>query len=406
MLCQFSVKNYKCFKEEITLDMQATNISEHEQSLLIDIDGEKILPIAVIYGPNGSGKSTVLSALLSLASKVMQPICATKCGNKECVQCKTDSFTVPYKFSKDTIDRPTEYQIFFRTPTTEYEYFLTTTKDRVFNESLYKKRINGSRYSTVFIRQNKNISLFGSFKKYETSDISENLTLLSYFGITHGRNAIIKDVIEWFENSIMFINYGNPTEDARISVTEEEKTKDLVLKMLLEMDINISDYRVEKDGDAIKGVFTSHVINGKKYELEISEESNGTIKAFGILPHIVNSILNGTTLVIDELDAKLHPLLLNYIIKLYSNPETNTKNSQLIFTSHDLSTMNKETFRRDEIWFTAKSNQSSSKLYSLVEFKKESGIYVRNDEMYSKQYLEGRYGADPYFQKLINWGEL
>ena len=105
---------------------------------------------------------------------------------------------------------------------------------------------------------------------------------------------------------------------------------------------------------------------------------------------------------IDELDAKIHPVLLKYLIMTFSNMEKNKKGAQLIFTSHDLSTMNSEVFRRDEIWFVAKGNHQNSKLYSLVEFKNEKGESVRKDAKFDKQYLEGKYGADPYLRKIIN----
>ena len=112
------------------------------------------------------------------------------------------------------------------------------------------------------------------------------------------------------------------------------------------------------------------------------------------------------TLIIDELDAKLHPLLLRHLIMLFNNLEINRKNAQLIFTSHDLSTMNSELFRRDEIWFVAKGKNQNSQLYSLVEFKNEKGESIRKDAKFDKQYLEGKYGADPYLKKIIDWGEF
>lgn len=97
------------------------------------------------------------------------------------------------------------------------------------------------------------------------------------------------------------------------------------------------------------------------------------------IPFIAKSLLRGTTLVIDEIVAKIHPVLLKYLIMTFSNMEKNKKGAQLIFTSHDLSTMNSEVFRRDEIWFVAKGNRQNSKLYSLVEFKNKKGESVRKD---------------------------
>ena len=115
MLCQFTVKNYRCLKDETTLDMQATSISEHSNTLILDSDGEKFLPLGVIYGPNGSGKSTVLDALYNLSCKIMRPICAVGCDNKECIKRSGNINIKPFKFSKETLNLPTEFELFFRT---------------------------------------------------------------------------------------------------------------------------------------------------------------------------------------------------------------------------------------------------------------------------------------------------
>lgn len=404
MLCQFSVKNFQCLKDEITFDMQATNITEHNESLIVGSDGEKILPLGVIYGPNGAGKSTVLTALYSICSKIMKPICAVGCDNAECAKRNGSALIKPFKFSKDTVNQPTEFELFFRTEKNEYQYFISILKDKIVKEELYKKSISSNSYSTMFTRKGPIIELKNSFKGYNCSGISDNLPLLSFLGITHGRNATVKDIVNWLEDSIDFINYGNPDADSRIGVTESKKIKTLILKMLMEMDIDISDYRVEETDDNIR-VYTTHTIDKNSYELELSEESNGTIKIFGILPRIANTLLFGGTLVIDELDAKIHPILLKYIIELFKNKESNQKGAQLIFTSHDLSTMNNDVFRRDEIWFIAKGENKASKLYSLVEFKNDDGKTERKDAKYDKRYLEGRYGADPYLRRFIDWGE-
>ena len=340
-----------------------------------------------------------------MACKIMRPICAVGCENQDCAKHSGSSMVKPFKFSKETINQPTEFELFFRTQKNEYQYIISFLKDKVLHEELYAKRIEGTKYTTLFTRKGSaEIELKGSFRNYSCNGISENLPLLSFLGITHRRNGTIKDIIHWFEHGVDFINYGNPSEDASISIASTGEMKDLVLKMLKEMDIDISNYRVVKNEDKMR-VYTAHLVNAKQFELELNEESNGTIKVFGMLPYIAKCLLNGSTLVIDELDAKLHPLLLKYIIGLFSNRDINKKGAQLIFTSHDLSTMNSDTFRRDEIWFIAKGEDQSSKLYSLIEFKLEDGRSERKDARYDKRYLEGRYGADPYLRKIIDWGE-
>ena len=222
----------------------------------------------------------------------------------------------------------------------------------------------------------------------------------------HVFNSKRQDVLDWFDEEIDFLNYGNPMQELRMAISKSEDVKRLMLQMIQEMDLDIVDFRVEeKENDRIE-VFTKHVVDEYEAELNLFDESSGTKKLFGLLPFIAKSLLKGTTLVIDELDAKIHPVLLKYLIMTFSNMEKNKKGAQLIFTSHDLSTMNSEVFRRDEIWFVAKGNRQNSKLYSLVEFKNKKGESVRKDAKFDKQYLEGKYGADPYLRKIIDWGTV
>ena len=191
-----------------------------------------------------------------------------------------------------------------------------------------------------------------------------------------------------------------------MAISNSEHVKKLMLDMIQEMDLDIVDFRVEeREHDRIE-VFSKHVVDDYEAELNLFDESSGTKKLFGLLPFIAKSLSVGTTLVIDELDAKIHPALLKYIIMMFNDMKINRHGAQLIFTSHDLSTMNSEVFRRDEIWFVAKGNKENSKLYSLVEFKNDKGESVRKDAKFDKQYLEGKYGADPYLRKIIDWGKV
>ena len=116
------------------------------------------------------------------------------------------------------------------------------------------------------------------------------------------------------------------------------------------------------------------------------------------------SLAKGGVFLVDELDAKLHPQLLRYLVSLYANPDLNKKSSQLIFTCHDLSVMNNDLLRRDEIWFAARGKDSGSELWSLSDIRDEHGKRVPNTEAYDKQYLMGRYGADPYLKRIREWG--
>ena len=405
MLCQFTVKNYKSIRDEVTFDMQAAAISEHEDKIIKDKDGEQFLPVSSIYGPNGGGKSNVLEALHTLAAKVLRPLYATG-DNEERVFLQKKMMIEPFAFSEKTKDEPTEFEIFFRTKLVEYRYILHVKRDMVVYERLDRVKMDTGRKSALFERDEE-IVLKGVFAKLKISDeLSETLPLLSYLGITYKKNEVVKDVLGWFEYGIDFLNYGNPIEELRMAVSNSDEVKQLMLEMIQEMDLDIVDFRVIKDENDRIDVYTKHRVDGYEAELNLLEESSGTKKLFGLMPFIAASLLTGTTLVIDELDAKIHPVLLRYIIMMFSDMSINKEKAQLIFTSHDLSTMNSEVFRRDEIWFVAKGNAQNSQLYSLVEFKNEKGESVRKDAKFDKQYLEGKYGADPYLRRIIDWGKV
>ena len=403
MLCQFSVKNYKSIRDQITFDMQAAAISEHTDRIIKDSDEQLFLPVSAIYGPNGGGKSNVLEALQTLGTMVLRPVHATK--QNRTTDYKFNRYPVkPFIFSEEGKNNPTEFEIFFRTEIAEYRYVLHTREDVVVYECLDRVKMETGRKSALFQRKGEEISLRGVLAKLKISEgMSKNLPLLSYLGITYMNNEVIKDAINWFEYGIDFLNYGNPFEELRTAIASSDEIKKLVLDMIKEMDLDIENFRVEEHENNQIEIFTQHNVDGYKAELTLSEESSGTKKLFGLLPFIAKSLVNVTTLVIDELDAKIHPVLLRYVIMLFNNMETNRHGAQLVFTSHDLSTMNSEVFRRDEIWFVAKGNNQNSRLYSLVEFKTGNGEVVRKDAKYDKQYLEGKYGADPYLRKIIDW---
>lgn len=406
MLSQFTVKNYKSIKDEMTFDMQATAISEHTDRVIKVSKKNEFLPVSVIYGPNGGGKSNVLQALHTLEAKVLRPLYAAESDTDSRIKIKTLEI-VPFSFDEKCKQEPTEFEVFFQTMKAEYRYILHVLKDTVIYESLDMKKVETNRITAVFERENEVITLGDVLGKIKVSeDISDTLPLLSYLGITYRKNKVIGDCIQWFEEGIEFLNYGSPSQELRLAIANSSNLKALILDMIREMDLDIEDFRVEKRESGDIQVYTRHNVDGNDFEINLSEESSGTKKLFGLLPFIAESLTKGTTLVIDELDAKIHPVLLKHIIMMYNDFSVNKHGAQLIFTSHDLSTMNSEIFRRDEIWFVAKGNEQNSKLYSLVEFKNPDGSSVRKDAKFDKQYLEGKYGADPYLKKIIDWSVI
>ena len=405
MLSQFTVKNYRSIKNEITLDMQATSNSEHPEHVFKLEKGkfnEKYLPLSVIYGPNGAGKSNIIEAFGAMLNKIVSPM---KTIFRDDYNERTHIKVTPFKLAKDTLNNPTEFEVYFTTSDSEYRYVLHVRREDVVFESLDRKKFSTNRISRLFVRKDVEIKLFNEFSKFKiTKDISSNLPLLSYLGITYNTNIIVNDVISWLSYNVGVLNFGNPIRERTIKIPQSKERKVQFLNLLQNLDIDIVDFRME-EVDGRKDLYTKHIVDGFETELTLQEESQGTAKLFSLLYYIITGLEEGRVLMVDELDAKLHPKILEYIIQLFSNPKINKNGAQLIFTSHDLYTMNSTVFRRDEIWFVAKGNDQGSVLYSLAEFKQD-GKSIRKDASFDKDYVLGKYGADPYLVRMLEWEDI
>lgn len=402
MLCQFTFKNYRSYRDETTIEMQAESIKEFNETLLIsEKDQKKYLPISVIYGPNGGGKSNALEALVCLIGNVIAPVLLVKEGNK------IESIPItPYKFTKNSSDETTDFEVFYRISKNEYRYNLSFLRGKIQYESLYILTEGAKRPTKIFIRDENKIDLGEELKK-EKVNTNNNLDIpfISFLAISYNIETI-NTAMKFFLNTSMINCNGEDFENVFMHfMIENEGVKELFISLLNVMDVDISDYRIEELPDIKDGIkiFTKHEVNGEEYELNLMEESNGTQKLFALLPRIILSLIEGNLTIIDEMDAKLHPKLLQFIIELYKNKEINTDGAQIIFTSHDLTTMTSEVFRRDEILFVSKNINNSSEIYSLYEIRNANGDLITTNTAYNKQYMEGRYGADPYLQKMLEW---
>ncbi len=401
MLCQFTFKNYKSYKNETTIEMQAENISEFKETLLKSPkDGKKFLPVSVIYGPNAGGKSNALEALVSLIGSVIAPVIFVKGGTK------IDNIPiVPYKFTNNS-KKTTDFEIFYRINKNEYRYNISFLGEEIYYEALYILTENAKKPTKIFVR-NKNKIEVGEELKKEKVNINNNINMpfLSFLAISYNIKTINIAIQFFLSTSLLNCSDDNFENILMHFMFEDPKIKEEFLKLLKIMDIDIIEYRVEKLPDVKDGIklFTKHRVNNKEYELNLVEESRGTQKLFALLPRIIISLKNGNLTVIDEMDAKLHPKLIQYIIELYKDKEINKKGAQLIITSHDLTTMTKDVFRRDEILFAAKDRENSSEIYSLYEIRDTNGQHISTKTAYNKQYMEGRYGADPYLQRILDW---
>ena len=398
MLCQFSFKNFMSYKDETIFDLQAEPLNEFSDSI-IEFDGvSNLLPVSVIYGPNGGGKTNLLKALSCLISLVTKPIEDLEKTRSNLILQQSMSCE-PFSLDADSKNEPTEFNIYFRTQKNEFRYYIAIKNDIIVSEVLHRRSLGGKKTAIIFEREEDEIILGASINKARVSkDVNPKMPYLSFLAITYNFH-VIAEVQTWFESCIIR-NYANPIVEHNIMLSEDEQFKSNFIHALNDMGIDVSNYRYDKDA---KQIFLSRTVHDNEFELPFPVESDGTRKVFAALPVLMLALNQGRLVIIDELDAKLHPKLLRYIISLFTNREINKNGAQLLFTSHDMSTLKNDVFRRDEIWFAALNNEHSSEIYSLYEIRREDGSRINATASYDKQYLEGRYGADPYLRSMMNW---
>lgn len=411
MLCQFRFKNFNSYRDEAVLDMQAANIEEFSDSLIPPPGGNfsTLLPASAIFGPNAGGKSNALNALAYCISRILTPI-ATSTDYVNPFGMFLQKYS-PFLLDEDSRKAPTEFQLIFRTQHAQYQYNLSIFSNEVVKESLsyIKTPCERRRVTFLFAREHEQIELGSALKRANAQNVNSSIPYISFLSINYDFSEI-NDAIGWFKRCCI-INFGIPNRDHRFStLLEDEKIKPGILRLLSNMDIPVDNYEVREelddDGEKKRRILTSHVVRGGTYQLDIGSESEGTLKILSALPGVVLSLASGGLLLVDELDAKLHPQLLRFLVKLYTTPEVNPHHAQIVFTCHDLSIMRNDVLRRDEIWFAAQNEDSASMLWSLYDIQDENGNRVKSTAAYDRQYLAGRYGADPYLKRILSWGDL
>ena len=400
MLCQFSFQNFKSYREETTFDFQASAIPEFADSLITKDKCGSLLPVSAVYGPNGGGKSNLLLALASLISTVVKPIHELEKSRKSLIMQQKVT-AEPFLFDAVSAEEPTEFQIFFRTDEYEYRYYLGVLKDEISAETLDRKKIGGKKPAHIFYREGEEISLGTILQKENVNtNINAKMPFLSFLAINYNI-PVIAEVQEWFESCIIR-SYANPMAEMKIMVSDDTEFKKQILLLLNDMGIDVDDYQFDEKE---KQLYLKRRIGEREYELPFDHESDGTKKLIAALPVLLIALQEGRLVIIDELDAKLHPKLLRYVISMFKNRKINKHGAQLLFTSHDMATMKNTVFRRDEIWFAALNASHSSEIYSLYEIRREDNERVNSTAAFDKQYMEGRYGADPYLQNILNGGD-
>lgn len=409
MLVQFCFKNFKSFRDDTILDMSATKITEHSDRV-VSVGNEKLLSVAAIYGANASGKSNVIEAFRFMVTYVLESF--SYGGDTDDKKSKNKRLKhTPFLFDSISKDSESAFEVYFIDSEEHgyrsYNYGFTLNQEGIVEEWLNSKAKSAREYKRVFYRSQEETDLSGLPAKSRDNLLValEKETLIVSLGAKL-KIAKLKTIRDWFYDN-NFANFGNPYENVFLSslipdgFSDSKSVQDKVVSYFSSFDTSIIGFNVEvlkgddEDRKHIKIDAIHRTIDGGTATIPLEEESDGTLKMFALYPALQDTLENGGVLFVDELNARLHPLLVRSFLITFLNPTINTNNAQLVFTTHDSWQLSNNLLRRDEIWFTEKDKQGVSTLYSLADFVDEDGAKIRKDESYEKNYLLGKYGAIP-----------
>ncbi|MEO6667970.1 MAG: ATP-binding protein [Ferruginibacter sp.] len=403
MVIEFTVGNFRSIKDKKALSFEATSLKDYPENI-IETAGYKLLKSIVIYGANSSGKSNFLFAI----EKMKQII------NDSFSLSSTDKIDItPFLLNSETQSKPSYFEILFLINSNRYRYGFEISTELIHSEWLFVSESKTKSEKMLFLRDNDNIDVGKDFKEgVGVEERTKSNTL--FLTVTNQFNGqISSEIIEWFSDLQIFSGLEHNKKKQLTSLFLTDKTLRTSIKGFLnELSLGFNDLKIEDKKNIFESIVKTihnkfdkngHPIGNTEFDLS-SQESSGTNKIYDIAGSITLSLMFGHFLCIDELDAKLHPLLTKAIVQLFHNNETNSNNAQLIFSTHDTNLLNACLFRRDQIYFTEKNKLEETDLYSLSEYKDADGKKARNDSSIEKNYIEGRYGAIPYlgnFSKLL-----
>ncbi|MGI6211856.1 MAG: AAA family ATPase [Anaerovoracaceae bacterium] len=406
MLLQFNVTNALSFKNEAILDLAATSDKSHEDNL-ITYRKERVLPTVAIYGANAAGKSNLFKALASAIYFVR---------NSQNMQIDSKISVIPFLMDDEGKNGKTRFDFIYVYDGIKYEYGFVADTDRVYEEYLYAYK--SSKPSLIFERTEVTkyrytTTLRKTLRQYESKN-TENKLFLSTATVWNCKET--ESAFRWF--SEMIDPYSSEEMRLRIGdIIKADKDgtfRETAVKLLKSADFNISDYKlsvkevhaniplppgISFDDEVLEHlksyeiqVFHDVEHNGEihKTPLPFNAESDGTQLYFLYIPAIIRALKEGRTIVIDEIDNGLHPMIVRQLVELFNDPDTNPNGAQLIFNTHDIDLLDLELLRRDQIYFVEKNNKTGeSDLYALSDFS------PRKNEKIQKGYMLGRYGAIP-----------
>ena len=414
MLLRFEVRNYRSFRDEVILDMETVGLADHKDCLL-SFRNDDYLPVISINGKNGGGKSNIVRAMW-LSTQFIK--------NAQRTQYESADIPVsPFELNDYSKDEPSSFEYEYEDDGVWYCYGFSATKKEVCEEHLYWSP-KGQK-SLVFKRDYQEFTFPVNKEKKIKEMISKTVgpnQLFFALSCTMNYEPCIK-AMKWFRTKLFFSKDYRDLGANLMDYSEDKEMLKSITNIAKVADLGISDMKFEFDNKQIDSIddlpddvvrafkknlngklqynelktFSYHYgvdLNGlkKEYELTLDDESDGTLKLMSRAIAMESALKNGGVFIIDEIEDKLHPILVEYIINRFQ--QNNPSKAQLIFTTHSIDIMNRELLRRDQYYLVNKDSSTGvSELYSVADFS------VRNDEKIGKAYLLGKYGAIPYIKE-------
>jgi|SRR6218665_774588 len=430
MILAFTIKNFRSIKDEMIFSLEGeagqTKSDNTFEISLPNNQKKKLLKSSVIYGPNASGKTNFIRAMFALTKFILH--------SGEFSIDRSIPFYEPFLFDLETEQAPTEFSIDFllqeQSNYVLYRYQLRFNREEVLSEEL--NYFPKGQTHNLFIRTNEKSSdsdaihtgRLGKSLSYKEISVFRNQLLLSKFGRDIPQ-AILTDVYLYFNkvevwNALDVIRIGQLRDEIaeEIFLPENKKLLTRINKLLRIADTKIQSITVREpdsdernfEGSRLKStkpnrssrdqVFAQHAVySGKKIvstrSLGLSEESAGTNVLFALGGIILKRLEHGGVLFFDELDNSLHPKLSKFLVRLFNNPISNPHNAQLVVATHEVTLLDQDVFRKDQIWFADKSEQGATEIFSLKDFEG-----VRDNTPFDKWYMSGKFGGQPKIKEI------
>ncbi len=423
MLLQFTVGNFRSFKEKATLSLEATGDNWLEDENVAIVGERRLVKAAGIYGANASGKSNFLHAMAVFSDWVQKSSKDVQAGER-ILQ------VVPFRLHTDTESAPSFFEIVFLHGDVRYRYGFEATFERVVSEWLFSQK-DSIRETRLFTRDQGRITVLTPFKEGKGLEKRTRANALFLSVAAQFNGEIAGGILKWMGefrdvSSIEDAPYMRYTAD-RLKETEYAP---LIHELIKKADTGIEELRRvvlpsadaveliargEKPAEVRSGSITADELRTRLLSGDLSaysirtfhrrygpardvagrvefnlhtDKSGGTQRFVALTGPFLFTLRHGSTLFVDELEARLHPLLTRALVSLFNSP-ANTKKAQLIFATHDEGLLDPKRIRRDQVWFVEKDDLGASRLYSLAEFK------VRKEARFAKEYLLGQFGAVP-----------